>query len=144
VLQDFGVQANLVVPIVAKEQLWGLLIAHHCDSPRQWHDSDVKLLKQLAIQVGIAVQQAELYDQVQSLNSYLEQKVNQRTAKLQNSVRFETLTRNVTEKMRDSLDEPQILQTVTQEIGDKLMIFLNYVINYCKSSPFSLWKKFQN
>lgn len=122
VLQDFGVQANLVVPIVAKEQLWGLLIAHHCDSPRQWHDSDVKLLKQLAIQVGIAVQQAELYDQVQSLNSYLEQKVNQRTAKLQNSVRFETLTRNVTEKMRDSLDEPQILQTVTQEIGRILQI----------------------
>lgn len=117
VLQGFAVQANLVVPIVAKDELWGLLIAHHCNSPRQWQDSEVELLKQLATQVAIAVKQAELYDQVQSLNSYLEQKVSQRTAKLQSSFKFETLTRKVTEKMRDSLDEPQILQTVTQEIG---------------------------
>ena len=117
VLQDFGVQANLVVPIVAREQLWGLLIAHHCESPRQWQVAEVELLKQLATQVGIAVQQAELYDQVQSLNIYLEQKVSQRTAELQSSFKFEILTRKVTEKIRDSLDEPQILQTVTQEIG---------------------------
>ncbi len=117
VLQDFDVQASLVVPIVAREQLWGLLIAHHCESPRQWKVGEVGLLKQLATQVGIAVQQAELYDQVQSLNSYLEQKVSQRTAELQSSFKFETLTRKVTEKIRDSLDEPQILQTVTQEIG---------------------------
>ncbi len=117
VLQDFAVQANLVVPIVARDQLWGLLIAHHCESPRQWQVTEVELLKQLATQVGIAVQQAELYDQVQSLNIYLEQKVSQRTAELQSSFKFETLTRKVTEKIRDSLDEPQILQTVTQEIG---------------------------
>ncbi|MGF1589797.1 MAG: GAF domain-containing protein [Pleurocapsa sp.] len=122
VLKNVGVRANLVVPIVASEELWGLLIAHHCDSPRQWQAFEVELLKQLATQVGIAVQQAELYDRVQSLNSYLEQKVKRRTAKLQNAVKFETLTRKVTQKMRDSLDEPQILQTVTQEIGQVLNV----------------------
>ena len=122
VLEDFGVQANLVVPIIAQDELWGLLIVHHCRSPRHWQASEVELLKQLATQVGIAVQQAELYDQVQSLNSYLEQKVNQRTAKLLSSVKFENLTRKVTEKVRDSLDEPQILQTVTEEIGRVLNI----------------------
>jgi GAF domain-containing protein/two-component sensor histidine kinase len=122
VLTNVGVWANLVVPIVASEELWGLLIAHHCESPRQWQASEVELLKQLATQVGIAVQQAELYDRVQSLNSYLEEKVRQRTATLQNSFKFETLTRKVTQKIRDSLDEPQILQTVTQEIGQVLNI----------------------
>lgn len=122
VLNTFDVKANLVVPIVANAELWGLLIAHHCKSPRQWQAGEVELLKQLATQVGIAVQQAELYEQVQSLNSYLEQKVKQRTTKLQSSVKFETLIRKVTEKVRDSLDEPQILQTVTQEIGRVLNI----------------------
>jgi GAF domain-containing protein len=122
VLKKFGVKANLVVPIVANEQLWGLLIAHHCHAPRQWQASEVELLRQLAIQVGIAVQQAELYDRVQSLNVYLEQKVNQRTAKLQRSIKFETMTHKVMKKMRDSLDELQILQTVTQEIGQVLNI----------------------
>jgi GAF domain-containing protein len=122
VLKKFGVKANLVVPIVANDRLWGLLIAHHCHTPRRWQASEVELLRQLAIQVGIAVQQAELYDRVQSLNVYLEQKVNQRTAKLQRSIKFETLTHKVMKKMRDSLDELQILQTVTQEIGQVLNI----------------------
>jgi GAF domain-containing protein/two-component sensor histidine kinase len=122
VLKRFGVKANLVVPIVANDQLWGLLITHHCHAPRPWQASEVELLRQLATQVGIAVQQAELYDRVQSLNVYLEQKVNQRTAKLERSIKFATLTHKVTKKMRDSLDELQILQTVTQEIGEVLKI----------------------
>ncbi|MEL6494304.1 MAG: GAF domain-containing protein [Cyanobacteria bacterium J06623_7] len=122
VLQQFEVKANLVVPIVASDELWGLLIAHHCRSARQWQNSEVELLKQLATQVGIAVQQAELYDRLSSLNIFLEQQVGQRTAKLHKSVKFETLTRIVTAKMRDSLDEQQILQTVTAEIGRVLNI----------------------
>ena len=122
VLTEFGVRANLVLPIIANQELWGLSIVHHCHSARQWLQSEIELLKQLATQVGIAVQQAELYDRVRSLNSYLEQKIKQRTAELQNSFKFETLTRKVTEKMRDTLDEPQILQTVTREIGQILQI----------------------
>ena len=122
VLTSFGVKANLVVPIVASEKVWGLLIAHHCQSPRSWLEQEIELLKQLVIQVGIAVQQAELYDRVKSFNNYLEQKVRQRTAKLENSVKHETLIRKITEKMRDSLSEPQILQTVTEQIGKILNI----------------------
>ena len=121
-LREIEVRANLAVGIVANQKTWGLLIAHCCSFPRQWQPSEIELLGQLATQVGIAVQQAELYDRVQSLNSYLEQKVKQRTSELQDSFKFETLTRKVTEKMRDTLDEPQILQTVAQEIGHILNI----------------------
>ena len=122
VLSEFGVKAKIIVPIIASDQLWGLLIVHHCQSPRQWQHSEITLLKELATQVGIAVQQAELYDRVQSLNAYLEQKIDRRTASLQSSVKFETLTRKITEKIRDSLDEQQILQTVAQEIGRVLQV----------------------
>lgn len=122
VLKSFDIKANLVAPIIANEALWGLLIAHHCQSPRQWLIQEIELLKQLSIQVGIAVQQAELYQQVQSLNNYLEQKVEKRTAKLETAVKFESLIRTITEKVRDSLNEPQILQTVAKEIGEILNI----------------------
>ncbi len=64
-LKHFQVRANLVVPILQGEQLWGLLIAHHCEAPRQWQPLEVDLLKQLATQIGIAIQQAELYEQAQ-------------------------------------------------------------------------------
>ncbi len=60
-LRQFQVQANLVVPILPGEQLWGLLIAHQCSSTRQWTNDNTYLLNQVANQMGIAIQQAELY-----------------------------------------------------------------------------------
>ncbi len=62
-IASFQVRAHLVVPILQGEQLWGLLIAHHCSAPRQWHSTEIDLLRQLATQVGIAIQQSELYQQ---------------------------------------------------------------------------------
>ncbi len=55
ILQKFGVKANLVVPITCKHELWGLLIAHHCQQPRRWTDWEIGLLRELADQIGIAV-----------------------------------------------------------------------------------------
>ena len=65
-LANFQVQANLVVPILQGNKLWGLLIAHHCAAPRSWQPSEIDFLKQLSVQVGTAIQQAELYQQAQS------------------------------------------------------------------------------
>lgn len=71
-LQSFQVRANLVLPILNQENLWGLLIAHHCRSPRSWHPTEVSLLQQVATQVGVAIHQAELYQQLQQANQKLE------------------------------------------------------------------------
>lgn len=70
-LAQFQVRANLVVPILQGEQLWGLLIAHHCSGPRQWQQFNVDLLQQLATQVAIAIQQSELYQQLEAANQQL-------------------------------------------------------------------------
>ena len=65
-LSHFQVRANLVVPIVKGDELWGLLIAHHCAAPRQWQSSEIDLMRQLAAQVSIALVQSELFEQVQT------------------------------------------------------------------------------
>ncbi len=65
-LKQFQVKANLVVPILQGESLWGLLIAHHCSAPRQWQASEVELLKQLSVQLAIAIQQSTLFQQAQT------------------------------------------------------------------------------
>ena len=65
-LDKLEVQANLVVPILQNGHLWGMLIAHNCVEPRQWQPLEVELLQDIAAQVGIALQQAELYQQAQS------------------------------------------------------------------------------
>ncbi|MDB9349813.1 GAF domain-containing protein, partial [Nodularia spumigena] len=61
--QSLGVKANLVVPIMVRENLWGLLIAHQCATPRQWNSFELDLLQQIANQIGIALAQAKLLEQ---------------------------------------------------------------------------------
>jgi len=62
-LQQWGAKAKLVVPILLKEELWGLLIAHQCNSTRHWQSFEIELLRQLADQIGIALAQAQLLEQ---------------------------------------------------------------------------------
>lgn len=52
--------------------LWGLLIAHHCTEPRQWQALEIDLLKSLATQVAIAIQQSSLVEQLEAANQELE------------------------------------------------------------------------
>jgi len=66
ILVWFDIRANLVVPIVQGDKLWGLLCAYHCSAPRAWREFEVDLLKQLATHIAIAIQQSELYEQVQA------------------------------------------------------------------------------
>ncbi|MGE5655046.1 MAG: PAS domain S-box protein [Actinomycetota bacterium] len=64
-LANLQVRANLVAPILIGDELWGLVAAHHCAAPRPWQDAEIDLLRQVAIQAGIAIQQADLFEQVQ-------------------------------------------------------------------------------
>ncbi|WP_027254960.1 PAS domain S-box protein [Planktothrix agardhii] len=84
-LERFQVKANLVAPILLNgmNTLWGLLIVHQCDAPRQWHEEDIQLLQQLSIHLAISLYQAELYQNLESLNASLEEKVQERTQEIQ-------------------------------------------------------------
>jgi PAS domain S-box-containing protein len=64
-LQQFQVQANLAAPIISDGELWGLICVHECRSARYWQPIDVSLVEQIATHVGIAIQQASLYQQLQ-------------------------------------------------------------------------------
>ena len=63
-LQQFGVKADLVVPILQGKDFWGLLIAQHCTAPREWTSAEIELLQQLVDQVGIALAQAHHLDTI--------------------------------------------------------------------------------
>jgi PAS domain S-box-containing protein len=76
-LQHLGVQANLIVPILVQDTLWGLLITHQCSGPRQWQDSEIDLLKALAGQVGVAIHQAQLYTQAKDSAAITQEKAKQ-------------------------------------------------------------------
>lgn len=129
-VKQFGVQAKLVVPIIQQNRsegedgqdasipyLWGLLIAHQCSRPREWESWEVELMTQLSTQVAIAIQQSELYNQLQQLNAQLELRVQQRTkelAKANTSLRAEIAERQRTEiALRHTNDTLQALVTAS-------------------------------
>jgi twitching motility protein PilJ len=68
-LEKFAVKGNLVVPIIAKEQLLGLLIAHHCETPRVWQQPEIDLFQQIATQVGYALEQAKLLEEIEQVRN---------------------------------------------------------------------------
>lgn len=119
-LESFQAQANLVIPIRRGEDLWGLLVAQHCQSSRPWQEWEIELLQKLTDQLAIALQQAQLYEQIKALMQTLEEKVRQRTAELERALQFAALLRSITNRVRDSLDEAEILSAAVRELGESL------------------------
>ncbi|HEY9739594.1 MAG TPA: methyl-accepting chemotaxis protein [Coleofasciculaceae cyanobacterium] len=62
-LEPFKVKANLVAPILVEGKLFGLLVTHQCSSTRPWQESEINFFKQVAIQVGFALDQAALLEE---------------------------------------------------------------------------------
>ncbi len=111
-MAQFEVRANLVVPIILDGGiLWGLLTAHHCSAPRQWQPSEINLLQQLANQVAIAIQQAQLYQQLSATNTKLERQVQERTIELQKKIQE-------LQELNDLKDD--FLSTVSHELRTPL------------------------
>jgi signal transduction histidine kinase len=98
---------------------------------------DIDLMVELVTQVELAIQQAELYQQVQLLNSELACQVDLRTAELQIALQFESLLKRITDKVRDSLDEAHILQTAVDELAAGLPIQVCDVAIYTLKQRFS-------
>ena len=60
ILQGIQVQANIVVPVLRNGNLIGLLAAHHCRAPRTWEAEEIELFRQIAVQLGFALDQSYL------------------------------------------------------------------------------------
>ncbi|MCX7595162.1 MAG: ATP-binding protein [Fischerella sp.] len=82
-LTSMGVQSSLVVPILHREQLWGLLVSHH-SLPRQITEQELQAVQLVADQLSIAIAQSTLLEQSR-LQAQQEATIN-RVAKLLHSM----------------------------------------------------------
>ena len=109
-LEGFQVRANLVVPIVLGETLWGLVIAHHCSDIRAWQDAEIDLVLQLASQVSIAIQQADLL-----IESQLEL-----TQRKQTEMRLQLLNAELAQRQRVEKLKDEFIGIVSHELRTPL------------------------
>jgi PAS domain S-box-containing protein len=118
VLAKFQVRANLVVPLLNGPLLWGLLCIHHCEAPRSWQSIEINFAKDIAEQIGIAIQQATLYEKVQ-----LELEIRWRAeAEIARQLRQQRTVSNIAQQIRNSLKVEEILATATEQVQDLMMV----------------------
>ncbi|WP_071190333.1 GAF domain-containing protein [Trichormus sp. NMC-1] len=64
-LEELQARAYIITPIFCGKKLWGLLAVYQNGNPRQWQESEIGIITQIGNQLGVAVQQAELFAQTQ-------------------------------------------------------------------------------
>ncbi len=65
VMERYQARAYTIAAIYCNQKLWGLLAAYQNSGPRDWQPSEVRMTMQIGTQLGIAVQQSELFTRTQ-------------------------------------------------------------------------------
>ena len=117
ILSKFQVQANLVVPLSRQKELWGLLCIHQCSEARDWKESEIEFIRQIADHLTVAIQQAKHLHEVQL-----------QAAELAQAAQRDQVIAQIVDKIRSPLDIETIFKTTTQEIrqllqADRVAIF---------------------
>lgn len=97
-LQEYGVKSDYGIPIVYKGNFYGTLIQHYITEKRVLSYDEMAFLKTLVDQAGVAFYQAELY--------YSQKNIAER----------EKLTREITERIRSSLNLDETLSFICEEL----------------------------
>jgi len=71
VLSQFQVRANLVIPLLKGEELWGLFCIHQCSDARDWQEAEIEFARQIAAQLNVAIQQGEYVERLQHQSQQL-------------------------------------------------------------------------
>ncbi|MDZ4878940.1 MAG: hypothetical protein CLLPBCKN_008378 [Chroococcidiopsis cubana SAG 39.79] len=108
-LEKYQARAYVIVPIFQDTKLWGLLAAYQNSGPRHWQDGEVNIMLQLSNPLAIALQQAEVRQQLQSQADRIAQAAE----------RERTVTR-IIDKIRQSLNINNIFRTTTYELRQLL------------------------
>ncbi|MEH1872434.1 GAF domain-containing sensor histidine kinase [Nostoc sp.] len=117
ILSKFQVQANLVVPLSRQKELWGLICIHQCSEARDWKESEIEFIRQIADHLTVAIQQAKHLHEVQL-----------QAAELAQAAQRDQVIAQIVDKIRSPLDIETIFKTTTQEIrqllqADRVAIF---------------------
>ncbi len=101
IFRKFGLKSAMILPLVARERTIGVITLLWAESGKKYTQADVVLAEELARRAAIAIDNARLYLEVQSINSELEARVTKRTEQLHTlitALRSEIAERKKTEE----------------------------------------------
>ncbi|MCC5659655.1 GAF domain-containing protein [Nostoc sp. XA010] len=111
ILEIYQARAYVIIAIYHGQKLWGLLAVYQNAKTRDWQKDEVYLLTQVGTQLGVALQQAEFIQQMQT-----------QAAEISKAAERQRALANTVEKIRQSLDIEAIFKTTTQEVRRLLQV----------------------
>ena len=123
-LEKLEVKANLVTPVVSEGKLFGLLVAHQCSDFRNWQQSEIRWVTQVASQVGFALDNAKLLADAKQARQQVE-----------DEKKWTDYFTDTTQHIRQSLKTDDILNTSVKEVRrvincDRVLIYSLNSDNY--------------
>ncbi|AFY54763.1 GAF domain-containing protein [Rivularia sp. PCC 7116] len=104
-LERLEIKANLVAPIINEGKLLGLLVANQCSQFRDWHSYEVRWFSQIAMQVGFALENANVLAEADSLKD-----------KVDTEAQWTQYFTDTVKLIRQSLNREDILEVATEEV----------------------------
>ena len=122
-LSQFQVRANLFVPLLKNDELWGGLCIHQCSAPRNWSEDEIEFVAQIAHHLDVALQQVEYLNKVQEKAQKLTLLDERQKEAKRHKILFEIVNR-----IRQSLDLQTIFDTTTKEVrrflqSDRVVVY---------------------
>ncbi len=125
VLDELDAKMSLMLPLVARDQVFGLIELFSDVPGHQFTSADVRLAQTLADQAGVAISNAQLFEEIRGFSQELEGRVEERTNDLRRALdqltvergQLETLFR-ITSELSASLDLDRVLnRALTLVVG---------------------------
>jgi signal transduction histidine kinase len=154
ILQELGLASAMVVPLVARERTLGAITFASENPAKRYTQEDLSFAEELARRAALGIDNARLYsdaqsalrevqsktDEIQRLNSELEQRVQERTAELEMTVKeLEAFTYSISDDMRGPLRAIDgFSRVLMEEYPDKMDAEGNRLLNIIRSNARSM------
>lgn len=120
--RNLDVKSATIFPIKKGKDKWGILTISYVNEYKFWNESEISLLETILEQIYIAIKQAEIYDKTLLM------------------ARRETLIRNITEKIRSSLNIDETLTYICEESAKLFNVQRSSIISFPDKKDYMIFE----